>query len=114
MLSVLVVGGGLLGALLGAIARATLGAKEWSNSKRISLLLAIMAAAACVGWLHSFPGQRSRLPQVACYLVSLITGYVVTAMLEGESRNEELPLGSPCRPLTDRTRRMAASRQQGL
>ena len=75
---VLVLGGSLLAALLGAIARAAQARTEWSNSKRILVLVAIVAAAA------------SRSPQVAVYTIGLITGYVVAAMLE-----EEIPIECP-------------------
>jgi hypothetical protein len=107
---VLVVGGGLLGALLGAMARATYGPAEWSNSKRISLLAAMIVVAGITASLHSFRGQHSRLPQLACYLVSLITGYIVAAMLDRTGASEEAgvrtgpPPASPFAELTKPTR----------
>jgi hypothetical protein len=46
------------------------------------LPIAVPAAAGAAGLLLALASQGGRLPQLYCYLVSLMTGYVVTAMLE--------------------------------
>jgi hypothetical protein len=82
MLSVLIIGGGLLGVLLGAALRASDGPRGWSDSKKLILLVAVIPGAGVIGLFQALPGQGSRLPQLCGYLVSLLTGYIVTAMLE--------------------------------
>src|ERR1700733_705788 len=90
MLFVLVLGGGLLGVLLGAVARASFGPRSWPNSRQLGLLIAVLPTAGLVGLLLPLAHYGIRLP-VCVYLVSLLTGYTVVAMLEAGPSASELP-----------------------
>ena len=81
MLLVLVLGGGLLGVALGAVARASYGPQSWPDSRKFGLLIAVLPTAGLVGLLLPLAHYGIRLP-VCVYLVSLLTGYTVVAMLE--------------------------------
>ncbi len=85
MPNILVVGGGLLGLLVGGVAQAAYG-RARPDLQKILLLVAILVAAGIAVLFLSLPGEKSRLPQLYCYLVSVMTGYVVAAMLEEDLR----------------------------
>lgn len=91
-ITTLVVGGGLLGVLLGAVVRASYRPRGWSASGKLFILLAFLPAVGVAVLLPPLPGLGSRLTQLYCYLASLLTGYIVTAMLEdgphGESQGD--------------------------
>lgn len=84
MLVAIIIGGGLLGLVLGAVGRASFGSRACSTSRKVGLLCAIMVGLGIVALFHALPGQASRLPQLCCYVLSLVTGCIVTAMLKDE------------------------------
>ena len=90
MLLTLTVGGGLLGVLLGGTARASFGWRSWRDSKKLGLLIAILPVAGVIGLFLPIPHYGRRLP-LCVYLVSLLTGYIVTAMLEAGPGGGEQP-----------------------
>jgi hypothetical protein len=82
MLSVLIVGGGLLGVLFGGVLRASFGPRGLSNSRKLGLAIAVLTGAVIAGLFRTLLAS-GQLPQLYCYLASVLTGYIVTAMLEG-------------------------------
>jgi hypothetical protein len=97
MLFVLVIGGGLLGVSLGIVAREGYESRSWPESKQLGLLIAVLPTAGLIGLFLPLPRYGSRLP-LCVYLVSLLTGYIVTAMMEAVPGVDEHPVEPP-RPL---------------
>jgi len=94
MLFVLVIGGSMLGVSLGIVARAGYGPEGWPDSKKLALLIAVLPTAGVIGLFLPLPGYGSRLP-LCVYLVSLLTGYIVTAMMEAAAGIDEHPVEPP-------------------
>jgi hypothetical protein len=80
LMSILLFGGGLLGVLLGSVARV--------GYLKTRLPIAVAAVAGSIGLLPIAWHRSSWLP-LSLYGLSLLTGYVVTALLEGSSGDGE-------------------------
>jgi hypothetical protein len=89
---IVIAGGGILGVLLGGIARVSY-RQGWPDSKNISVSIVALAGAGVAGLFQVLPGQGSWLPLLYGYLVSVMTGYVVTAMLEVDPGIKSVPAG---------------------
>jgi hypothetical protein len=93
----LIIGGALLGVVLGAAVRFGFG-----SGVRLKALLAIAAAAGVIGLFPVIPGHTSRLPQLFCYVISVLTGYIAIAMLDANPGEVPAPEASAtpiCNPI---------------
>ena len=59
------------------------------NSKKLGLAITVIQGAVVAGLFQTLPAPGSRLPQLYCYLANVLTGYIVTAMLEEEPGNPD-------------------------